>query len=250
MPHPEEKIVPAQDVQKTEQPAAPTQEPTIQEALNPTEKPEASAPKVETVPLAAHIELKKSAKAAAKRVEELEQLVRDGASKEEITETARELSEEFPEVDPNFIKKFEASVLAKVTKVAERNISESLRPLQEEKRAGEIDKRFNDVFARTMANMPEYKDLVNKSVIKTMSLSPENANKTFTQIIEEAYGHLVTGKRTMDPATNQRVSKDEAGELDMSRAKTDSNYFKEVMANPSLKKQYNDKMMSRLSSQL
>lgn len=249
MPHPEEKIVPAQDAPKNEQ-TAPTQEPTIQEALTPDKKPEASEQKVETVPLAAHIELKKTAKAAAKRVEELEQMVRDGASKEEITETARELSEEFPEVDPNFIKKFEASVLAKATKAAERNVSESLRPLQEEKRAKAIDERFNEAYERTMANMPEYKELVNKSVIKTMSLSPENANKTFTQIIEEAYGHLVTGKRTMDPATNASVSKNDSGQLDPDRAKTDPEYFKQVMANPSLKKQYNDSMITRLASQL
>lgn len=248
MPHPEEQIVPAQDAPKTEQPVA-KQEATIQEALN-LQKPEASEPKGETVPLAAHIELKRTAKAQAKRLEELEQQIRSGAPKEEIAETVSDLADEFPEVDPNFIKKFEASVLAKVTKAAERNVAETLRPLHEKENAKKLDERFNEVFDRTMVNLPEYKDVVNKSVIKSLSLAQENAHKTFTQIIEEAYGHLVTGKRTMDPATNPRVGKDESGQVDFARAKTDQDYFKQVMANPTLKKQYNENMISRVASQL
>lgn len=51
-----------------------------------------------------------------------------------------------------------------------------------------IDTQFWEAFNRTIATMPEYKDVVEPQIIKTLSLMPANANKTFAQIIIGAYG--------------------------------------------------------------
>jgi hypothetical protein len=98
---------------------------------------------------------------------------------------------------------------------------------------------FNQHFTKALEQLPEFDGVVNKEVIKTLSLNPANANKTFTQLIEEAYGHLVSGKRTLDVA-NSRNSRLEAGEVDVKRANTDIEYFREIKSNPHLLKKYNE----------
>jgi hypothetical protein len=57
---------------------------------------------------------------------------------------------------------------------------------------------FNEHFDKTISQMPEFDGVVNKDVIKTLSLDPSNKNKTFQQLIETAYGHLVAGRKTME----------------------------------------------------
>ena len=60
-----------------------------------------------------------------------------------------------------------------------------------------IDKLFWEAFNKTIATMPEYKDIVEPEVIKTLSLKPENSNITFAQIIIDTYGSLL--KKEMLP---------------------------------------------------
>lgn len=252
-PLPEDKIVPAQDQPIVEQPKQ-VQEQTIQEALGdqqPAPAPQAEA-KHDTVPLATHLELKRAAKDAEKRARDAEARLSEFSKKGgESTDDLDALAEEFPDVDPNFIKRFDEVVDARVRKTAEREVGEQLRPLEAKERAAEIDRRFNSAFDRVLEANPEFKDVANRAVIKTMSLAPENANKTFTNLLEEAYGHLLTGKRTMDPSTGPRSTRDEGAGLDFARAQNDPKYFAEqVLTNPSLKKEYNDKMFSIQSSRL
>ena len=109
----------------------------------------------------------------------------------------------------------------------------------EKEKAEKFDKVFNQHFTKALEQLPEFDGVVNKEVIKTLSLNPANANKTFTQLIEEAYGHLVSGKRTLDVA-NSRNSRLEAGEVDVKRANTDIEYFREIKSNPHLLKKYNE----------
>lgn len=235
-------IAPVQESQ-VEQP----KQETVEEVLTVDKKPEQK--NEETVPLSALLEAKKVSKELAKTVKALEKRIEEGASKEEVSETFDDITEEFPDVDPKFLKKMEARFLASAKKQAEAEVSEKLKPLQEKEKAEKIDKAFNAHFDKTLAAMPEYKDIVNKDVIKALSLSPASANKTFTQLIEESYGHLIEGKRSIDSGST-RVSKNDDTEIDLARAKKDPAYFKEIMDNPALKQKYNKEMVSRVASQI
>ena len=95
--------------------------------------------------------------------------------------------------------------------------------------------------------MPEFDGVVNKDVIMALTRDPNNASKTFPQLIEAAYGHLLQGKRTVDTGSS-RTGKEDNMIVDIAKAKTDSEYFKMVMSDPNLKKQYNDKMVSGLQN--
>ena len=105
-------------------------------------------------------------------------------------------------------------------------------------------KLFTEHFTKTMAEMPEYEKIVNRDVIKTLALDPRNANKTFAQIIESAYGHLITGKRTLE--TTKPGGGKEDTTIDFNKARSNGEYFKEIMADPELKKQYNSEIEKRL----
>jgi len=93
--------------------------------------------------------------------------------------------------------------------------------------------------------MPEYKNVANKSVIKTLSLDPANSNKTFEQILEDVYGNSVTGKRTMETST-PRGGKDDTQTIDKSRL-GEKGYFNEIKGDPALKKKYNEGLIDRMS---
>lgn len=249
-----ENIVPAPGSEVTEpaesNAAAPVEkteagkEETIGEVLNPGE----AKKEAETVPLSALIDLKKTDKEQKKQIKELQKKLEDGVAAEQAAPDIDALVEEFPDLDPKFLKKFVALARAEAKKEAEEEVSSKLKPIREKETADAINTRFETHFAKVLEAMPEYAKIVNKDVIKTLSLSPKNANKTFTQIIEESYGHLVTGKRTID-AGSPRAGKDNDAEVDTARAAKDPAYFKEVMADPVRKKKYNDDMFGRISSQ-
>ena len=120
-------------------------------------------------------------------------------------------------------------------------LDSKFKPLEEEKRKESIEKVFNTHFNLALEKVPEFKGIVNPEVIKSLSLLPQNANKTFLQLIGETYGGAVTGRRTI-PQTVPAGGK-ESAPLDYQRAVKDPEYFKEVMADPKLKAEYNNKML-------
>ena len=93
--------------------------------------------------------------------------------------------------------------------------------------------------------MPDYKDLAQKEVIKALALDPNNSKKTFAQLLEMAYGHLIKGKKVLDNTTPKGgVNNDE--EIDYKRAKSDMEYFNSIMQEPQLKKEYNQGLTGRI----
>lgn len=200
--------------------------------------------KDESVPLAKFLEMKNENKALAKQMKELQKSIESGASKKEVTSDLKALSEKHG-VDADFLQDFAEAVRAK----AEQDTEAKLKPIEEKERAKKIDAAFNEHYDKLMAQMPEYDGVANKEVIKALSLNPANKNKTFIQIIEESYGHLIKGKPSLDSASS-RAGKNDSLEVDVDRAKRDSGYFKEVMDNPILKKKYNDSLTSRISGYL
>lgn len=192
------------------------------------------------VPEAVLIEYKKENKQLAKEIADLKKAIEDGANRGEISASIKELSEKH-NVDAGFLQDFAKAVKAEAKAEAEESFQNQLKPLTQKAKEEKIDTVFNEHFDKAMENMPEFKNIVNKDVIKSLALDPKNANKSFVKIIEDAYGHLVTGKRTLETTKPQGGRGDTT--IDFEKARKDTEYFKEVMADPELKKKYNEEMM-------
>lgn len=241
MPEPEVKV-PAEeskDTKPAEEVAAPKKEETIGDALNtkiPTKEPK-------MVPEAVLIEYKKENKEIHKELRDLKALIESGATKKEVSGDLKALAEKH-NVDPEFLSEFADSVRKEADSKIDEKINEKIKPIEEKENAEKREKVFNQHFDKTLEEMPEYKDLVNKDVIRALVMDPKNANKTFAQIFNDSYGHLVTGKKTLDTTTPRGGQEDAS--IDFARAKSDSKYFEEIMADPQLKAKYNADLATRL----
>lgn len=228
------KEVEPKEEPKVELKEEPVVEKTIEETLKVEEKKE------RTVPESALLKQKSEKKALAKELKELKNSIEDGAKSGEIGKTLEEISEKH-DVSKAFLKDL---ISALTPADIDEKIDSRLKPLADEARANKIDTLFEKEYKRTLETMPEFKGVVNKVVIKSLTLDPANRKKTFSKIIEDAYGHLLTGKRTLEK-TKPRGGNEAAG-IDYERAKTDTKYFKEIMANPAQKKKYNDGLATRI----
>jgi DNA anti-recombination protein RmuC len=223
--------------------AAPGQESKpVQETIGETLKPA----KEETVPLSAHIELKKAHKAAERELKELRKTIESGATKTEVSASIDSIVEKYSDVDPAFLRDLSQALTQEAETKAEQRLAEKLKPLQEREEAARIESVFSEHFQKVVEENPEYKDVVNREVIKQLSLLPQNSNKTFSQLIEETYKHAVEGKRSIDSA-QARVGKESDAKVDVQKAQRDPAYMKEVLASPELKKQYQEGLVSRVS---
>ncbi len=241
----EPKVAPVEEP-KVEPKSAEPVEPTVSEALDPSVAPKETE---ETVPLSALIDLKKANKKLSKDMADLKKSIEDGATPSEVTGDLDALAAEYPDLDPNFLKKFAKTIRAEAKKDADAEVAEKLKPVLEKERAKSFDERFNTHFDKALDAMPEFKDVTNKETIKMLCRAPENKDKTLTQIIEETFGKFVTGKRTIDAGTT-RAGKTDSMEIDKARINKDPEYFQQVMADPLLKKKYNEGLTERLSSHL
>lgn len=194
------------------------------------------------VPLKTFLEIKNEKKGLEKEISDLKKQIEQGATKAEIKSDLKSIAEKY-DVDQNFLEEISTVIYSKAKSEVDEAIQSKLKPLEAKDRAEKIEKVFSENFNKVMEDMPEYKDVVNRDVIKELSLLPKNAKKTFQQIIEETYSNTVTGKKTMEPSTprgGKEVSYDE------NRMKTDPKYFSEVIKNPEAKKQYNSSLVDRL----
>ena len=208
-----------------------------------TEEAQPEEVKVKTVPEAVFLEEKRERKELAKELKEIKKLLEDGASTKEVSADVKDIAEEFG-LTEQAVSKLIAKVGEQTKAEYEKEIEAKLKPIQAKERAENVDKAFNEQFDKLMEAMPEFKGIASKDVIRTLASDPKNANKTFGKILEDSYGHLVTGKKTIE--TTQARGGVSDSPIDMKRMLHDMEYYKEVMANPELKKQYNDTISSRL----
>ena len=208
-----------------------------EEVTQPTEETiESLDKKPESISVPEAAFLKKKQQVADLKAE-LEGLKNSSKSNAEVSSDIQSLSEEYG-VDANFLEKLSNSVRSQTVKEFE----ERLKPFQEKEKGEARDKKFNEFYTKAMDNLPELKDVVNASVIKSLANDPANSKKTFTQLILDTYGNTIPGKRTIE--TTQPGGGKEPQKLDVDRAKTDQAYFKEVMSDPSLKAEYNSQMLN------
>lgn len=207
-------------------------------------KNEGKAP--EMVPLSSLLEFKNENKVFKKKIADLEEMIQNGTmkSKEDVSDELTAIAEEF-DVDPKFVKKLAGIFDAK----SEKRIGEVTKPFQErdqqltkEQEKARLDKIFQAQFEKTLETMPEYKDIADGDVIKTLSFLPENQHLKFSELIEKTYGKAITGSRTIDK-TRPAGGKDPEP-IDFDRAKKDVKYFEQIMADPDKKKLYNENLIA------
>lgn len=208
-------------------------------------KPEVSPEKekARVVPESVFLEEKRERKELAKELKEIKKMMEDGLSKKEVSADVKEIADEFGLTEQS-VAKLIAKVGEQTKAEYDKEIEARLKPIQEKERAESVAKTFNEHFDKLMEAMPEYKNIASKDVIKSLSLDPKNANKTFAKILEESYGHLVVGKKTLEKTSARGGNSD--APIDFSRANRDMEYYKEIMANPELKKKYNEDLTSRI----
>ena len=130
-----------------------------------------------------------------------------------------------------------AKELAQIKEDAEKAKQESTRVAN----VAKLDEKL----AEALEDNPEFKNVANLDVIKQMALNPNNKTKTLLQLLDEAYGNAIPGKRTTETTTPRGGANDT--KVDLARAASDPVYKREVLADPDLRAQYNADLPSRLN---
>ena len=216
-----------------------------QETINDIVQEPKEVPK-ETVGLDKYMTEKKARQAAEKKIADLEKAIQNGATQKEISSDIDAIGNEYG-VDKDFLVKLTQTIESKL----DSKMQDKLRPLTEEKDKAKFEATFNQKFNDAMQSMPEYAKVVNPEVIKQLlqirdsSGKLVNGNISLEQLIENTYVNAIGGKRGIESATP--VGRQEPAEIDFSRASSDGAYFKEIMANPTLKAKYNSSIEKRLN---
>lgn len=217
------------------------EEKTVGELLN--KEGEHTTVESKVVPEAVFLQEKRDRKEAQKLVEDLRKQIAEGATKSEIHADIDEAATALG-VDPVALKKYTDGIMKSVKEATAQEMQETLGPIKAKDRETKVNEIFTKHFNLAMEGMPEFKDIVDPEVIKTLSLDPKNAKKTFSEIIESTYGKAISGKRTIE--NKQPGHGRDSGEVDFDRAKKDGEYFKDVMKDPILKKKYNEGLTGRI----
>lgn len=215
-----------------EQPEAQQTVGEIIEQTQPEKKPELEYDK-------AYFAEKKARKVAERELKALKEQIEGGATKKEISESIAEIADEH-NIDPEFLQKLASSIKAEAEKDIDAKYAAKFEGKEKENK---FETAFKSQYDIAMERAPEFKAIANPDVIKSLAILPQNAKKTLSQILEETYGNAITGKRTIE--TTSPGGGKEPEPLDMKRAEKDIEYFKEVMADPKKKAQYNEAMLKR-----
>ena len=182
---------------------------------------------------------KKARKAAERELKALKQSIEEGATQQEISDDIAEISDEY-DIDPGFLQKLAQGIKAQTERDLDAKYASRLG---EKEKKEKFDDAFAKAFDSAIERGPEFQAIANPDVIKTLARLPENSRKTVSQLLEETYGNALTGKRTIETTTPGGGKDPEP--LDISRAEKDIEYFKEVMADPKKKAQYNAYMLTK-----
>ena len=234
----ETKVVPAEEsnITETAETVAEIKEVTIGDALH----EEKRLPKM--VPESVLIEYKKESKSVRRELDSLKKSIEEGATKTEVKQSISDLASKH-NIDASFLNEFAKAMKEEAEADIEDRIASKMKPIQDKEISEKREKIFEEHFNKTLEAMPEYKNLINKDVIKSLALNPANRDKTFAQIFQDSYGHLVTGKRTLESTKPRGGAKDTT--IDLQRASRDEAYLKEVLSDPQLKKVYNEGLAQR-----
>lgn len=126
-----------------------------------------------------------------------------------------------------------------------QEIKNKLAQLEQKERQEKMNQIFDQNFNKALENNPQFEGIANKEVIRQMAFNPANKDKTYSQLLNEAYGNALQGTRTVETTIPRGGAKDT--KVDIQRAQSDADYRREVFANPELKQQYNEGFIDRIS---
>ena len=191
--------------------------------------------KPETVPFRVFEKLKTDMKLLKDQVEASTQ------SAKPIDDSDIELLSKKYSVDANFLNEL-ASVIDK--KNADK-YGKKIDDFESDVRSRQIDVAFKKGLKIALDKLPDYSDIVNEEVIKTLSLNPQNSSKTISQLIEETYANSIKGKPSLEsPTPNANVNN--SPDVDIARATKDPAYFKEIKADPAKLAMYNEHLLKNI----
>jgi len=230
-----EKPQSGEETPKAEEKPNPIIEETIEDTIKKIEKEEEIKPRV--VPESVLLEYKNQNKELKRDLKELRTLIESGATKKEISEDLRDIAAEH-NVDVAFLNKLAKNIEVETEKKLAEKFEARFKPYEDKERIEKINKIFNQKYDESMERYPEYKDIANREIIRERALNKSNKDKTFYDLLKESYGHIISGKKTMEIARS-RAGEDTITDIDYRRMATDMKYYEQIMADPLLKKQYN-----------
>jgi len=119
----------------------------------------------------------------------------------ELNDELKALASEF-NVDETFVSKLVSTVRAatksEIKEELEKDYTPKFAKIDYDRQVEQAEKKFEDLYSKSLSQMPEYGGLVNKDVIKTLAFNPANSKKTLPQIIEEIYGSAVKGRKSIE----------------------------------------------------
>ena len=235
-------ITPSSEVSEAEAPIEEAkQDQVLGDVLQTAPKKETE---VKTVGLDKFLDIKKQNKELKREMERLQERIENGESTFDVSEDIESIAEEF-NVDKRFLNKLEKSIRSSMDTELETKVSERMKPLEQERKQKDMDKIFEGIYGQALERMPEYANVIDKDTVRSLATLKENATLSLPQLIEKMYGKSISGRKTVE-TTTPRGGK-ESQEIDYNLAVKDPTYFKEIMADPNLKKKYNDNLEARLS---
>lgn len=205
--------------------------------------------KDETVPLKKFMDEKRDRKAAEERASALEKEVADlrvrsiAMRPAEVNEEARRIAAKF-DTSEEFVAEVFTAARKSAKEELETTIAPKLSKLENERLIEQRERKFDDVLATALDEMPEYKDIVSKEALKALAFNPANAKKTMAQILEETYGNAVKGKRTLETGHAGKTPKEPNY-----TAPTETDWA-EINSNPAAKEKWSKEALEQVKKYL
>lgn len=203
-----------------------TKESTLEELLDdPEDSGRQTAPeskKESLVPEWKLLDLKNEVKELKKQLKE------KSIDTKQFNESTKELLEEYSDVDPGFINK----LISVAKEEAKRDLLPELDKIKAQENKKQIESRLNQLLEDSLEKNPDLKDVVNKEVIKSLAMLPQNRNKTMSQLLEETYGRVAEkGTRSFEKPSHNKNK-----ETDFSNLSEDEE--REILNDPVSAKKY------------
>lgn len=220
---------------------------STEEATLESIQPKSNTP--ESIPYNRFKEVNDDLKTQKDLVAELTQKLEESskpATQAEATKGLKELAAEH-NLDLDVLGKIASEIKAE----ALAEVQQEIAPITEARKQAEADKVFDTMYKEALKANPQYEDVVDREVIKQLAFNPANANKTFSQLLNNVYGKVVNSSEPKKTMESTKKGKTEAiDKIDFKRAQTDSDYYKQVMSDPGLKAQYNEQNLKMIANQM
>ena len=152
-------------------------------------------------------------------------------------------------VDDAFLAELVTTIQSTTSKELASKLEQEYAPkfsqFEQERAQEKADKKFKELYDATIADNPEYVDVVNPDVIKALAFNPANAKKTLDQIIEDVYGKVTKPAKGIE--RSHPGAKFDAHEHRDAKGGTD---WDKVESDPEARKKWADETQEELSKYL